>query len=147
MLWSCVVLPLVFKKSNEMVKIMIFTPDPKSVLAPTWIWLLIDFSWTFCDKFELLLNPKKHFEFKGIYCDFNFFDPEVNIEFDQFFFVSYENLQLFSIFLGPWVMDGAREGTWDTFDGFRIAFGGFLSQFLTPVIKVTGNLFFIPGLF
>ena len=45
-------------------------------------------------------------------------------------------LRFFGIALGPGLMKIDIVDTWDTFDGFRIAFGGFSSHFLAPVIKV-----------
>ena len=55
-------------------------------------------------------------------------------------------LRFFGIALGPGLMKIDIVDTWDTFDGFRIAFGGFSSHFLAPVIKVIGNSFLTPEL-
>ena len=57
-----------------------------------------------------------------------------------------EILQLSGIFLGPKLIISDRLDTLGTLEGFRTAFGGFLRQFLAPVIKVIGNSFLIPGL-
>ena len=55
-------------------------------------------------------------------------------------------LQIFGIVLGPGLMKIDILDTWGTFDGFKIAFGGFLCHFLAPVIKVIGNSFLTPEL-
>ena len=139
------VLPSVLKKSNGKVKIMNFTPNNLKVLAYTWNWSFIVFSWTIYDDFELLLDPGRPFEFKGIYSDFNFFVLEVYIEFNQFFWLFMRNCGFLTYF---WALNWWKVTEWKLrilLRGLELNLEAFYGTFWPPELRLEEIRFWLWG--